>query len=415
MESGLNEKESRTMPETQRIVIVGGGIVGLAVAREAGLRWPDASITVLEKESRVATHQTGHNSGVVHSGLYYAPGSLKAQLCVSGVKLLRQYCAEKGLEIRDVGKVVVAVREDEEARLDTLFERGTTNGVPGLRLISAAELREREPHAVGRRAIFSPHTAIVDYKAVCEALAGDVAQRGEVVLGARVVGVRRAHGGGRTVLVDGPAGEAYPCDLLINCAGLAADRVAMMTGDNDEPRIVPFRGEYFSLGARARGLVSGLIYPVPDPRYPFLGVHLTPTMAGDVLVGPNAVLAYEREGYARLRVNPRDLRDTLFWPGFWAMAKQHWRTGIAEMYRSFNKSRYVRTAQEYIPELTAQDLRRAPAGVRAQAVARNGALVDDFWISRSDGVVNVRNAPSPGATASLAIAGYVCDQIAHDD
>lgn len=400
---------------TQRIVVVGGGIVGLAVAREAGLRWPGASITVLEKESRVAMHQTGHNSGVVHSGLYYKPGSLKARLCVGGVKLMRQYCGDKGIEIRDIGKVVVAVREDEEARLEALFERGTTNGVPGLKLISAAELREREPHAVGRRAIFSPHTAIVDYKAVCRALADDVAERGEVVLGARVVGVRHTHGGGRTVLTDGPSAESYSCDLLFNCAGLAADRIAKMTGDDDEPRIVPFRGEYFSLGERARGLAQGLIYPVPDPRYPFLGVHFTPTMAGDVLVGPNAVLAYKREGYTRLGMNARDLRDTLSWPGFWAMAKQHWRTGIAEMYRSFNKGRYVRTAQEYIPGLTAEDLHSAPAGVRAQAVARNGALVDDFWISRNDGVVNVRNAPSPGATASLSIAGYICDQVAHDD
>lgn len=392
----------------RRIVVVGGGIVGLAVARQAGLRWPDATVTVLEKEPRVAAHQTGHNSGVVHSGLYYKPGSLKARLCVHGVQLLRGYCAEKGIEIRDVGKVVVAVREEEEARLDGLFERGKSNGVPGLAMISAAELREREPHAVGRRAIFSPYTAIVDYTAVCRALAADVAERGQVVLGARVIAVRRTQGGGHTVVADGPDAEAYPCDLLINCAGLAADRVAVMAGDAAEPRIVPFRGEYFSLGPRAAGLVGGLIYPVPDPRYPFLGVHFTPTMTGKVLVGPNAVLAYAREGYTRTRVSARDLADIATWPGFWSMAKQHWRTGISEMYRSLNKRRYVATAREYLPELVAADLRPAPAGVRAQAVARDGALVDDFWISRVESVINVRNAPSPAATASLAIAEYIC-------
>lgn len=394
----------------RRIVVVGGGIVGLAVARRAGLRWPDAAVTVLEKEPRVAVHQTGHNSGVVHSGLYYKPGSLKARLCVHGVQLLRSYCAEKGIEIRDVGKVVVAVREEEEARLDGLFERGRSNGVPGLTMINAAELREREPHAVGRRAIFSPYTAIVDYTAVCRALAADVAERGQVVLGARVIAVRPTQGGGHTVVADGPDAEAYPCDLLINCAGLAADRVAVMAGDVAEPRIVPFRGEYFSLGPRAAGLVGGLIYPVPDPRYPFLGVHFTPTMTGKVLVGPNAVLAYAREGYTRARVSARDLADIVTWPGFWSMAKQHWRTGISEMYRSLNKRRYVATAREYLPELVAADLRPAPAGVRAQAVARDGALVDDFWISRVESVINVRNAPSPAATASLAIAEYICDE-----
>lgn len=393
-----------------RIVVVGAGIVGLAVARQASMTWPDASITVLEKEQRVAAHQTGHNSGVVHSGLYYKPGSLKARLCVRGVQLLRAYCAEKHIEIRDIGKVVVAVHEEEEPRLDALFERGTANGVPGLRIMTAAEMREREPHAVGRRAIFSPHTAIVDYTAVCRALADDAAQHGEVVLGARVVGVRRSHGGGLTILAEGPGAQAYPCDLLINCAGLAADRVAVMAGDAAEPRIVPFRGEYFGLGARAAEMVNGLIYPVPDPRYPFLGVHFTPTMKGDVLVGPNAVLAYAREGYTRVRVNVRDLEEIATWPGFWKMAKQHWRTGFAEMYRSLNKSRYVQTAREYLPELTADDLHRAPAGVRAQAVARDGALVDDFWISRGDGFVNIRNAPSPAATASLAIAEYICQQ-----
>lgn len=394
----------------ERIVVVGGGIVGLAVAREAGRRWTDAHVTVLEKEESVACHQTGHNSGVVHSGLYYAPGSLKATLCTRGVRLLRDYCAERGVEIRDVGKVVVAVHEDELGRLDALFARGVTNGVPQLRMIDAAELHEREPHAVGLRAIYSPHTAIVDYCAVSRALADDVARRGEVVLGAPVVGIRKTDRGGRVVLV-GEEARAYTCDLLITCAGLESDRVAGMAGDGAEPRIVPFRGEYYGLRPQARKLVRGLIYPVPDPRYPFLGVHFTPTVGGDVLVGPNAVLAYAREGYTRTRVRVRDLRDTLAWPGFWAMARQHWRTGAAEMYRSLSRARYVRLAQDYLPGLESADLVTAPAGVRAQAVARDGTLVDDFWISSHDGVLNVRNAPSPGATASLAIAEYVCSQV----
>jgi L-2-hydroxyglutarate oxidase LhgO len=395
------------------VVVIGGGIVGLAVAREAGLRWPGASVTVLEKEASVATHQTGHNSGVVHSGLYYPPDSLKARLCTHGVKLLRTYCAEKGIEIRDVGKVVIAVRQAEEQRLEALYQRGVANGVPDLRMISACELRRLEPHAAARRAIHSPHTAIVDYGEVSRALADDVAHHGQVVLGAEVVGVRRRGHGGIEVEVGGVEPTTYPCDLLINCAGLQSDRVATLTGDPEEPRIVPFRGEYYSLRPAARGLVNGLIYPVPDPRYPFLGVHLTPTMTGDVLVGPNAVLAYSREGYTRTRIRVRDVRDTLAWPGFWSMARRHWRTGALEMYRSLSKHRYARSARDYVPELTADDLAPAPAGVRAQAVARDGSLVDDFWISEGLGVLNVRNAPSPAATAALAIAEYVCGQAGH--
>lgn len=395
------------------VVVIGGGIVGLAVAREAELRWPGASVTVLEKETSVAAHQTGHNSGVVHSGLYYAPDSLKARLCTHGVRLLRAYCAEKGIQIRDVGKAVVAVREAEEQRLEALYQRGVANGVPDLRMISASELHNLEPHAAGRRAIYSPHTAIVDYGEVSRALADDVALHGQVVLGADVIDVRRSDHGGTLVQVAGVEPTNYPCDLLINCAGLQSDRVATLTGDPKEPRIVPFRGEYYALRPEARGLVNGLIYPVPDPRYPFLGVHLTPTMAGDVLVGPNAVLAYSREGYTRRQIRMRDLRDTLAWPGFWSMARSHWRTAAVEMYRSWSKHRYARSARDYVPELTAEDLNPAPAGVRAQAVARDGTLVDDFWISEGVGVLNVRNAPSPAATAALAIAEYVCGQAGH--
>jgi L-2-hydroxyglutarate oxidase LhgO len=394
----------------KKIVVVGGGIVGLAVAREAGLRWPDASITVLEKERTVGLHQTGHNSGVLHSGLYYKPGSLKARLCTHGVTLMRAYCAGKGIPIDDKGKVVVAVRPDEEQRLDTLHERGLANGVPGLRMISPAEFAELEPHARGRRALYSPHTAIADYPAVCRALAGDIADRGQLVLGAKVVGVRDAPGGAHIVLVEGGSSDSYSCDLLIACSGLQSDRVAASSGDDAEPRIVPFRGEYYALRPEARHLVRGLIYPVPDPQYPFLGVHFTPTIHGDVLVGPNAILALAREEYRRWAVSPRDTWDTVRWPGFRRLARRHWRAGAAEMYRALFKHRYVALAQQYLPELTAEDLIPARPGIRAQAVGRNGALVDDFWISRHGNVINVRNAPSPAATASLAIAEYICDE-----
>lgn len=399
----------------KKIVVVGGGIVGLAVAREAGLRWPDASITVLEKERTVGLHQTGHNSGVLHSGLYYKPGSLKARLCTHGVTLMRAYCAGKGIPIDDKGKVVVAVRPDEEQRLDTLHERGLANGVPGLRMISPAEFAELEPHARGRRALYSPHTAIADYPAVCRALAGDIADRGQLVLGAKVVGVRDAPGGAHIVLVEGGSSDSYSCDLLIACSGLQSDRVAASSGDDAEPRIVPFRGEYYALRPEARHLVRGLIYPVPDPQYPFLGVHFTPTIHGDVLVGPNAILALAREEYRRWAVSPRDTWDTVRWPGFRRLARRHWRAGAAEMYRALFKHRYVALAQQYLPELTAEDLIPARPGIRAQAVGRNGALVDDFWISRHGNVINVRNAPSPAATASLAIAEYICDEASQSE
>jgi L-2-hydroxyglutarate oxidase LhgO len=394
----------------KKIIVVGGGIVGLAVAREAGQRWPGASITVLEKEQSVGSHQTGHNSGVLHSGLYYKPGSLNARLCTHGVTLMREYCASKSIPIDDTGKVVVAVREDEEQRLDTLHERGLANGVPGLRMISNAEFAELEPHAAGRRALYSPHTAIADYPAVCRALADDIAARGQLVLGAKVVGVRDAPGGTHTVLVEGGSSDVYSCDLLIACSGLQSDRVATRSGDDAEPRIVPFRGEYYTLRPEARPLVRGLIYPVPDPRYPFLGVHFTPTIHGDVLVGPNAILALAREKYRRWAFRSRDTWDTLRWPGFRKLARQHWRAGASEMYRAMFKRRYVALAQQYLPELRADDLVPARPGIRAQAVRRDGALVDDFWISRRGNVINVRNAPSPAATASLAIAEYICNE-----
>jgi (S)-2-hydroxyglutarate dehydrogenase len=397
----------------QRIAVVGAGIVGLAVAREAGRRWPEATVTVVEREPAVAAHQTGHNSGVVHSGLYYQPGSLKARLCVKGAAMLRTFCAEHEIAVRECGKVVVATEAAEIGPLEELLDRGRANDVADLRMLGAEELHELEPHAAGLRAIHSPHTSIVDYEAVSRALASEVsAHGGEVILDTAVVAVRSTRGGGATLLLNGPRHEALQCDLLVTCAGLSADRVAQLTGDPEEPRIIPFRGEYFRLRPQARHLVNRLIYPVPDPRYPFLGVHLTPTVAGEVMVGPNAVLAFARVGYKRSTFSARDMRSTLGWPGFRVLARQHWRTGAMEMYRSLNKRRFLAAATRYVPELTVDDLEPAHSGVRAQAVARDGSLVDDFWLSRRGSILNVRNAPSPAATSSLAIAEHICAELA---
>lgn len=379
--------------------MVGAGILGLAVARR--LTEKDARVTVLEKEDRVAAHQSGHNSGVAHAGLYYAPGSLKARLCRRGVGLLQEFCEERGLPYEECGKVVVARTEAEVAPLREIERRATENGVPGLRWLSGAGLREIEPHAAGVAALHSPHTAIVDYPAVARAFAADV---GEVWLGHEVVRLRRA---GDEVVVN----EELAFDRLVVCAGLQSDRVARLAGDDPAPAIVPFRGEYFRLVPARTDLVRGLIYPVPDPRYPFLGVHFTRRVDGGVDVGPNAVLALAREGYRRRDVRLGELWETLRWPGFRRLARRHWRTGIKEMYGSAFKHAFAAEARTFVPELGTADLVPAHAGVRAQAVDPDGSLVDDFRIGRLGPIVTVRNAPSPGATSSLAIAEYVADQV----
>lgn len=385
----------------ERIGVVGAGIIGLAVARELA-RARDAEVTVLEKEERVAAHQSGHNSGVVHAGIYYPPGSLKARLCREGVALLREYCAEHGLPYAEVGKLVVASAQSEMPALRRLAERARANGVPGVAELDASALREVEPHAVGVAAVHSPRTAICDFPAVAERLARDVIESGGSVRLAHQVRAIRERAG-RVELVA--AGRRFVFDRLVVCAGLTSDAVAAMAGRAGEVRIVPFRGEYYSLRAGARKLVRGMIYPVPDPRYPFLGVHLTRHIDGEVLVGPNAVLALAYEGYGR-----RDLGDALRiarWPGSWRMAREHWRTGVREVYGSLVKGAFVRAARRYVPELTASDLRRTHGGVRAQAVGRDGRLVDDFVLDVQGPIVLVRNAPSPGATSSLAIARHI--------
>ena len=386
------------MTGVMRIGVIGGGIVGLALARRLTAR---AEVTVLEKEDRVGAHQTGHNSGVAHAGLYYQPGSLKARLCRRGIVLLEEFCRSRGLPYVACGKVVVARGDAELDALAEIEQRALANGVPELRRLDAAGLREVEPHARGVAALHSPRTAIVDFAAVARAYAEDVrAAGGQIRLGFEVSAIDRA-------AVRSTGGEELAFDLLIVCAGLQADRVSRLAGDVAEPAIVPFRGEYYRLVPSKAPLVRGLIYPVPDPRYPFLGIHLTRRVDGTVEIGPNAVLATAREGYRRGAVVPADVWQTLRWPGFRRMARRHWRAGARELYGSVSKRAFVAAARDYVPELTAADVERAGAGVRAQAVDADGSLVDDFRVHRIGPVVTVRNAPSPAATSALAIAEHI--------
>jgi len=392
----------------QHVGVIGAGIVGLAVARRITEVYPGTKVTVLEKENRVAVHQTGHNSGVVHAGLYYTPGSLKATLCRRGVGLLKEYCEEKKLPYDECGKLVVAITEDEVAGLKKIQEKTLANGVPDTRWLDAAGLREIEPYATGVAALHSPRTAITDYVAVTEAYADDVrAADGTIEFNFPVDGISQYNGkvqvksNGRTLVFD----------RLVVCAGLQSDKVATWAGDDAGPAIVPFRGEYYQLVPERTHMVNGLIYPVPNPDYPFLGVHYTKRVHGGVDLGPNAVLAFAREGYRRSSFKPAELFETLRWPGFRKLAQQHWRMGAEEMAGSFSKALYLRFAQQYVPEVQASDIVRTHAGVRAQAVDRDGSLVDDFRISKLDRVMAVRNAPSPAATSSLAIAEYITNEL----
>jgi (S)-2-hydroxyglutarate dehydrogenase len=390
------------------IGIVGGGIVGLAIARDLVRRRPGARVVVLEKEGRVGTHQTGHNSGVVHAGIYYKPGSLKAELCTRGRLLLKDYCAERGLPYQECGKLVVAVDTGELARFDALEATARANGVPGLTRVEGSGITDLEPHAAGLVALHSPLTAITDYVAIAEAYGQDVEEAGgEVLVSTTVTGIRRVIGGVEVTTDRGPK----RFDRLVVCAGLHADRVSWLADGLDGPRIMPFRGEYMSVTAAKRDLVRGMIYPVPDPRYPFLGVHFTRRVTGALEVGPNAVLGLAREAYRRTDSRWEDVRSMASWPGAWRMARQHWRTGLTEMHGSLSVKAYMRAARRYVPEIGAADVVRNGAGVRAQAVDRDGTLVDDFRITQVDGITSVRNAPSPAATSSLAIAEHVVDQM----
>jgi L-2-hydroxyglutarate oxidase LhgO len=391
------------MPARYDVAIVGGGIIGLAIARALLERAPSARLVILEKESRLGMHQTGHNSGVIHSGIYYRPGSYKAKLCVEGKALMREFCAAHGITVVDCGKVIVATREDELPRLQTLYERGIANGVP-IEMIDRDRLRELEPHAAGLRAIHSPTTAIVDYSEVVTALAGELTARGVAIeTNAKVLAVVRTRDG----VEIGTSRLAVDARFLVNCAGLYSDAIARMAGAEPDVQIVPFRGEYYMIRPERRELVRSLIYPVPDPEFPFLGVHFTNTVHGDVEAGPNAVMAFAREGYDLTRVNVRELAETLAYRGVWHMVRRYWRMGSYEMYRSLSKAAFVSALQRLVPGIQADDVSPGGAGVRAQAVARDGSLIDDFRIVDTDNAVHVLNAPSPGATASLAIGRHI--------
>jgi (S)-2-hydroxyglutarate dehydrogenase len=393
------------------VVIVGGGIVGLATARRLLQDRPGLRLVVLEQETDLAAHQSGHNSGVVHAGLYYAPGSLKAKLCREGKAALESYCVEKGIPLERTGKLVVALTDAELAPLTALHERATANGVPGLELVGPERMREIEPHAAGIHGLWSPTTGIVDYRAVTVSYAADIRAAGGTVETSRRVSAIDDRAGSAVVRTAGH-GE-IDARAVVVCAGLWADRVAAMTGDagRDAPRIVPFRGDYYTLTAEARTLVRGLIYPVPDPRFPFLGVHFTRRIDGNVWAGPNAVLAFARTGYRRRDVSLPDLLGTLAYPGFLRLATKYLRTGLAEMWRDWSKAAFLRELQRYVPELRGDQIVFGPSGVRAQALARDGTLVDDFDFAGSGRVLHVRNAPSPAATASLAIGRVIAERV----
>jgi 2-hydroxyglutarate dehydrogenase len=395
------------MPTSYDRVVVGAGILGLAVARELLTRHPDARIAVVDKAGSVAAHQTSHNSGVIHAGVYYAPGSLKARLCVKGAALMYEYCERHGIDVNRIGKLIIATDAGELAGLDELERRSRANGVPGIRRIGGPEIREIEPQAIGVSALHSPNTGIVDFRTVCERLAADVTQAGaELRLDWPV---RDVLANGRQIRLIGPGGDGIEAAGAVFCAGLWADRLAVRAGASPDPRIVPFRGGYLRLRAERRGVVNGLIYPVPDPALPFLGVHLTPQIGGEVVLGPSALLVGARDAYGLRTVRGGDLVDTFAWPGTWRMMRRWWKTGLQELHLAASRRAFATQAARYVPALTADDLTPGFAGVRAQAVARDGKLVDDFVISRTARAVHVRNAPSPAATSSLALAELIAD------
>ena len=389
------------------ITIIGGGIVGLATALELTKRYPQRKLAILEKEDRLAAHQTGHNSGVIHSGIYYKPGSLKAQTCVAGAKAIIAFCQQHDIPYEVCGKVVVATSPAELPRLEELHRRGTANGVEGMEMIGPERLREIEPHATGVRALHVPTTGIIDFPRVAQTYAQLIQEKGgDLRLRHELLGIVRADGG----LVLETSQESIHSKFMINCGGLHCDRIARLAGAQPDLQIVPFRGEYYTIAPQRRTLVKNLIYPVPDPAFPFLGVHFTRTIDGLVEAGPNAVLAFAREGYKKSDFDARDLRETLTFSGFRKMARKYWRTGLGEMFRSFSKQAFLAALQRLLPELTLGDLQPGGSGVRAQAISSQGALVDDFMISVTGSALHVLNAPSPGATASLAIGKMIVDK-----
>jgi L-2-hydroxyglutarate oxidase LhgO len=390
------------------LIIIGGGIVGLATAYRFLERFPGKRVTVLEKEAAIARHQTGRNSGVLHTGIYYRPGSLKALNCRAGKLAMEEFCRRESIPTLMCGKIIVATEETELPRMETLLERGKANGVVCER-IGPERIRELEPEAAGIAAINVPEAGVVDYAKVAQRLAELIQGQGSsVVTSARATGIHRDT---NRAIVETTAGE-FEGEQIVNCAGLHSDRVTRFSGARPSAMIIPFRGEFYELRKEAQHLVRMLVYPVPDPRYPFLGVHFTRRINGDCECGPNAVLAFAREGYRNTTVNLRDLSETLMYPGFWRLAVRYWKIGADEMYRSFSKRAFVRALQQLIPAVESKHLDWAPAGVRAQAVGRDGQMLDDFVIDETDRVVNVENAPSPAATASLNIGKLVVDRLA---
>jgi len=386
------------------IAIIGGGIIGLATALSLTDRYPRARLVLLDKEPKIAAHQTGHNSGVIHSGIYYKPGSLKARLTVEGARLMKAFCTEHGIHWEPCGKLIVATDDRELGRLQSLHERGQANGLSGLKVLEASEVKGYEPHCRAVRALLVPETGIVDYVQVAGKMGELLKARGvEIMTGAGVTAIRRTGQG----LVLETARGGVESRFLVNCAGLYSDEVARLMGIRPEVRIIPFRGEYYMLRPERRSLVKNLIYPVPDPEFPFLGVHFTRSVHGDVEAGPNAVLAFAREGYTLGTVRPGETLGMLGYAGFWHMARRYWKMGAYELYRSASKAAFVRSLQKLVPDIRSADIERGGAGVRAQAVSPDGSLVDDFRISVTEGAVHVVNAPSPAATASLAISRYI--------
>tara|TARA_Y100001934_G_scaffold48767_1_gene59252 strand:+ start:5483 stop:6706 length:1224 start_codon:yes stop_codon:yes gene_type:complete len=388
------------------LTVVGAGIIGLAVGMRLAQKYPELRIAVLEKESEVALHQTGHNSGVIHAGIYYAPGSQKANFCSTGGKLLRDFCDRTGVHYEMCGKLITAVTEDEVPRLDDLFYRGTENGAEGLRMVDSDEISEIEPFSTGVKGIFSPNTGIIDYSEVSRMYSQEFGEfGGDLITNAELVSVNRRGG---LIYLETTAG-LISTKNIINCAGLHADYVAKMMGVDTGVRIVPFRGEYFSIVPEKAHMVKGLIYPVPDPQLPFLGVHFTRRIDGSVEAGPNAVLAFAKEGYRKTSVNVQDIFNTFSYGGFWKMSAKFWKVGVKEQYRSLVKKSFVNSLKALIPEIEVSDLEEPGAGVRAQAVDRNGNLLQDFSISETNNAIHVMSAPSPGATSSLTISEYIID------
>jgi L-2-hydroxyglutarate oxidase len=386
------------------IAIVGGGILGLATALSLTERYPQVRVIVLDKESKIATHQTGHNSGVIHSGIYYKPGSLKARLCTEGARLMKAFCTEHDIHWELCGKLIVATDEGELGRLQSIYERGQANGLQGLRVLTGSEVKAYEPNCRAVKALVVPETGIVDYVQVAGKMADLLKRRSvEIMTGAEVTAIRRTGPGLTLETARGTVDSRF----LVNCAGLYSDQVARLMGVRPEVRIIPFRGEYYMLRPQRRSLVKNLIYPVPDPEFPFLGVHFTRTVHGDVEAGPNAVLAFAREGYTLGTVRPGEALGMLGYAGFWNMARRYWKMGSYELYRSASKEAFVRSLQKLVPDIRSDDIQRGGAGVRAQAVSPDGSLVDDFRISVIEGAVHVVNAPSPAATASLAIGRHI--------